>query len=549
MRRVICIVVVLAVAAALHFSNRSTEEDANGRKGPTTRPAQPAPEQVFRFNNGAEPETLDPALMTGVPEHQIALALFEGLVSYHPKTLRPVPGVAESWTISKDGLTYTFKLRKARWSNKVRVTSADFVYAWRRVLEPATAAEYAYQLWYVKNARAYTRGEVKDFNDVGIRALKPDVLEIVLEHPTAFFLDLLAFETFMPVPRPTVEKFGDKWTRPENIVTNGPFMLKEWKLQEKIVMERSPFYWDAKNVKLDRIEAYPINNTQTALMRYQSGELDWINSLPAPRLPKLKDDPHYYKAPYLGIYFYRFNCTKKPFDDARVRKAFNLALDKAKLCKYVLNGQYDPAATFVPPMLPPYESPKGMDRDVARAKKLLAEAGYPGGKGFPRVRLLYNTSKQHEQIAVVAQNMWKETLGVDVTLENQEWKVYLKTTSALDYDIARSAWIGDYMDPNTFLDMFVTNGGNNRTGWSHPKYDELIADAAATPDMTRRLELLQEAEGILINEEMPVMPVYYYSNLSLRRPEVKGFYSNPRDLHPFKYIYIGAPPVEMRPAP
>jgi oligopeptide transport system substrate-binding protein len=543
MRRVIWILVVLAAAGAIYWAQPPEAGQEGGPKGAAT------PRQVFRFNNGAEPETLDPARMTGVPEHQLALALFEGLVSYDPKTLRPVPGVAESWTVSPDGRVYTFTLRLTQWSNGAPVTARDFVYAWRRVLEPETASEYAYQLWSVENARAYSEGRLKDFGEVGIRALKPNLLEVTLEQPVAYFLDLAAFATLMPVHRATVEKFGDRWTRPEHIVTNGPFVLKAWEPQERIVLERNPRYWDAAEVKLERIVAYPITNAQTALMRYQSDELDWINALPPARLPKLKSHPDYHKAPYLGTYFYRFNCTRKPFDDARVRLAFNLALDKERLCRYVLHEQYEPATTFVPPMLPPYESPQGLGHDPDLAQKLLAEAGYPDGAGFPRVTLLYNTSKQHEDIAVVAQNMWKETLGVEVTLVNQEWKVYLKTVSALDYDLARSAWIGDYMDPNTFLDMFVTGGGNNRTGWGHARYDALIAEAASTPDLMRRLELFQEAEALLIRDEMPVMPVYYYSNLSLRRPEVRGFHGNPRDLHPFKHLSIGPPAVEMRSAP
>ncbi|MFH1730813.1 MAG: peptide ABC transporter substrate-binding protein [Planctomycetota bacterium] len=499
--------------------------------------AAPAP-RMFTFNNGAEPETLDPALMTGVPEHNLAMSLFEGLVTYHPKTLLPAPGVAGSWKISKDKRTYTFRLRESAWSNGDPVTSKDFVYAWRRTLEPATAAEYAYQLWYIKNARAYTNGKLKDFSKVGVRAPDAQTLEVTLEHPTAFFLGLLAFETFMPVHRGCVEKHGERWTRPENIVSNGPFVLDKWLPQDRIVMRKNPRYWDAKSVQLDGVVAYAIADQNTALLRYRAGELHWIDSLPVPLVPKLMKRPDYHKAPYLGTYFYRFNCTRKPFNDARVRKAFNLALDKKTLCKFVLHGQYEPATVFVPPMIPPYKSPDGLAYDPRRAAELLAEAGYPGGRGFPRVTLLYNTSQQHEQIAVVAQNMWKKALGVEVNLINQEWKVYLSTMNKIDYDIARSAWIGDYMDPNTFLDMFVTGGGNNRTGWSNERYDKLIESAAGEPDTAKRLELFREAEDILINRELPIMPVYFYSNLSLRRASVRGFHPNPRNLHPCKYIDI-----------
>ena len=510
---------------------------------PAAGPAEAATPagKVFAFNNSAEPETLDPALMTGVPEHNLAMSLFEGLVTYHPKTLLPAPGVAESWKVSKDKRTYIFKLRKSLWSNGDPLTSQDFVYAWRRVLEPKTAAEYAYQLWHIKNARAFTKGTLTDFTKVGIRAPDAHTLKVTLEHPTAYFLGLLAFETFMPVHEGCVEKHGERWTRPGNIVSNGPFVLDKWLPQDRIIMKKNPRYWDAKSVKLDGVAAFAITNQNTALLRYRTGELHWVNALPLPLIPNLKKRPDYRKAPYLGTYFYRFNCTRKPFNDPRVRKAFNLALDKTTLCKFVLHDQYEPATSFVPPMIPPYKSPKGLAYDPKRAAKLLAEAGYPGGRGFPRVTLLYNTSKQHEQIAVVAQNMWKKNLGITVNLLNQEWKVYLNTLNKIDYDIARSAWIGDYMDPNTFLDMFVTGGGNNRTGWSSKRYDKLIKAAAGEPDTAKRLALFRKAEDLLVNRELPIMPVYFYSNLSLRSPSVKGFYGNPRDLHPCKYIRLEPP--------
>ena len=262
--------------------------------------AAPAP-KMFAFNNGAEPETLDPALMTGVPEHNLAMSLFEGLVTYHPKTLLPAPGVARSWKISKDKRTYTFRLRESAWSNGDPVTSNDFVYAWRRVLEPATAAEYAYQLWYIKNARAYTRGKLKDFSKVGVRAPDAQTLEVTLEHPTAFFLGLLAFETFMPVHRGCVEKHGERWTRPGNIVSNGAFVLDKWLPQDRVVMKKNRRYWDAKRVQLDGVVAYAIADQNTALLRYRTGELHWIDSLPVPLIPKLMKRPAYRTAPYLGL--------------------------------------------------------------------------------------------------------------------------------------------------------------------------------------------------------------------------------------------------------
>lgn len=491
-------------------------------------------EKVFRFNNGAEPETIDPALMTGSPEITLAEAMFEGLLGYTPGTLDPEPGVAEKWEISEDGLTYTFHLRDAKWSNGQPITAEDFIYSWRRALDPKTAAEYAYQLWYIKNAAAFTKGELKDFEQVGVKAPDPKTIVVTLENPTAFFLELVAFPTYFPVNKACVEKFGNRWTRPENIVTNGPFVMKEWRAQDKIVFERNPKYWDAKTVKLDKIVAYAIVDDNTALRRYQTGELDWLRSLPEVQTAKLKDDPEFHKIVSLGTHFYRLNCKKKPFDDPRVRQAFAMAIDRDRICKFVLHGQWDPAETFVPPMKG-YTSPAGLKYDPKKAAALLAEAGYPGGKGFPRVTLVFNTLKRHEQVAIAAQDMWKKTLGVDVNLVNQEWKVYLKTINDLDYDIGRSAWIGDYSDPNTFVDMFVTDGGNNRTGWSNKEYDALVAEAAKTADKAKRLKMLEQAESILL-KEAPILPIYFDMNLGLVRKTVLGFKDNARNRHPFKHL-------------
>jgi oligopeptide transport system substrate-binding protein len=499
-----------------------------------------AADQTFRFNNGAEPETLDPAKMTGVPEHRLAMALFEGLVVYHPQTLDPQPGIAERWDVSSDGLVYTFHLRKSLWSNGDPLTARDFAYSWRRALAPDTAAEYAYMLWPIRNARGFTEGTINDFAEVGVRVVDDHTLEVTLAHPTAYFLDLVAFETYMPVHRGCIDEHGERWPRPGNIVSNGPFVLEIWKPHQRIEMAANPNYWDAKTVRLDRIVALPISNENTALRAYKEGRIDWLSSMPSAAIAKLKERKDFHVSPYFGTWFFRFNCTRKPFDDPRVRMAFNLAFNKVELCKYVLQEQYEPARSFVPPMLSDYDPPRGPAFDPKRAAKLLAEAGYPGGRGFPRVTLLYNTNKRNKEVATVAQQAWKKHLGVEVNLLNQEWKVYLQTTNRLEYDIARSAWIGDYMDPNTFLDMFVTDGGNNRTGWSNAEYDRLIVAAAREVDAAERAGLFRKAEQLLVQEELPVMPVYYYANLSLRHPRLRGFWSNPRDLHPFKYIWMAA---------
>ena len=501
-----------------------------------------ADRQVLLFNNGSEPKTLDPALMTGVPEHTVALALFEGLTTLHPKTLQPVPGVAERWETSPDGRTYTFHLRQTAWSNGAPLTAHDFVYAWRRALEARTAAEYAYMLFCIDGARAFNEGKAAA-EDVAVRALDARTLEVRLEHPVAYFLELTAFATYSPLHAPCIAEHGDRWTRPEHIVTNGPFTLAEWSQQQVIVARKNPRYWDAARVRLAEVHILPIDDAETALKKYLNGEIHWTRDIPAQKVPAVAHLDGFRYAPELGTYFYRFNVTRRPLDDVRVRKALALAIDRESIVRYLLRGGQRPARSFVPPILPPYEPVDGPRHNPERARKLLADAGFPDGRGFPKLRLLYNTSETHKLIAEAVQHLWWTHLGVRIELLNQEWKVYLDSVSRLQYDIARSAWIGDYGDPNTFLDMFVTGGGNNRTGWSHARYDELIRMAAREVDSARRVALLQEAEGLLVRDEMPIVPIYFYVNTVLVRPTVLGVWDNARNVHPFQYVAIAAEPA------
>ncbi|MEW5947545.1 MAG: peptide ABC transporter substrate-binding protein, partial [bacterium] len=499
-----------------------------------------APEQVFTFSNGTEPETLDPGKMTGIPEANIALALFEGLVALDHRTLAPVPGVAERWEVSDDGKVWTFFLRKnARWSNGDPVTAHDFHYSWKRVLEPETASRYAYQAYYIRNGAAYNRGDLKDFRQVGVKVVDTYTLRVELENPTPFFTDIAAFHTLFPVHKKTVEKYGDRWTRPENMVSNGPFLLKDWKPRDRVVVVKNHTYWDAGAVKLEKVVILATEDENTAFNMYEAGETEWIRTVPLPQIPRLKDKrKDFHITPFLGIYYYLFNTTRKPLDDTRVRKALDMAVDKAKICEYVLKAGQQPAAAFVPPGIPGYTSPPGPPYDVKRARQLLAEAGFPDGKGFPRLTILFNTHEAHKSVAEVIQQMWNQNLNVRVELENKEWKIYLKERETLNYDIARAGWIGDYVDPNTFLDMFVTGGGNNNTGWGLKRFDDLIAAAAGTFDPGERAKIFREAENILINEQMPVMPIYYYVNMNMIKPWVKGFHFNVRDYHTLKGVYI-----------
>ncbi len=494
-------------------------------------------EADFTFVNGPEPETIDPPLVTGSVESRIVRALFEGLTSYNPKDLSPTPGVAKEWKITNDGLKYTFFLRRSTWSNEEPLTTKDFVYSWKRALQPETAADYAYQLYYIKNAKGFNEGTLDDFNQVGVKAIDDYTLEVTLESPTPFFLNLTSFPTLLPVNKNCLERFGDSWTKPANIVTNGSFLLERWDINQHVIMKKNPLYWDAESVTFNTVKALSIENINTGFNIYESGNADLVSTVPLPLVDVLSKRSDFHSNTYLAAYFYRFNVTKPPFNDVRVRKAFNYAINKESIVKYVTKGGEAPARTFIPNGMPGYTSPKGLAYDPKKARELLADAGYPNGKGFPTVELLYNTSESNKDIAEVLQQMWKKELNIDVTILNQEWKVFLNTTKNLNYQMCRSSWIGDYVDPNTFLDMFVTNNGNNRTGWSNNEYDTLIKKAAVTGNSEERLSILQKAERILIEEELPIMPIYFYVSHNMYRENIRGIYPNILNIHPLKHIY------------
>ncbi|MDQ3623925.1 MAG: peptide ABC transporter substrate-binding protein [Verrucomicrobiota bacterium] len=497
------------------------------------------------FLNGAEPETLDPALITGQLEGRIAYALFEGLASFD-QTGTARPGVAERWDISADGRVYTFHLRKeAKWSNGEPVTSVDFLQSWQRTLQPATAAEYAYQLHYVVNARAYNEGKLTDFTQVGLRAPDPHTFEVTLENPTPFFIDLCAFATLLPVHMPSVRRWeerGESFTKPGRLIGNGAFVLTEWRLFDRIRVRKNPHYWNYNNVGMQSIDILPAARPMTAFNFYATGAADLMMDkglAPTPLMEELKKRPDFHSAPFLGNYFLRFNVTRKPFDDVRVRMAFSIVIDKELIVTKITKAGELPADSLTPPDTAGYYPPPGPRRDVARAKQLLAEAGYPGGKGFPIVYYLYKgDSDLDRDIAVELQGMFGEHLGVQIQLRPQEWKVYLNSLSQLDYDLCRSSWVGDYKDPNTFLDMFVTGGGNNRTGWSSPRYDELIAAAGVELDREKRFAIFQEAEKILISNEAPICPLYYYVGIQFYdASRLGGIEANLTDEHPLKSMF------------
>lgn len=495
------------------------------------------------FINGAEPEVLDPALITAQSTGRIAYALFEGLTSFDERA-QPKPGVAERWEVTPDGLHYTFHLREgALWSNGDPVTSDDFVYAWRRVLLPETASEYASQLYPIRNAQAFNEGKLGDFSEVGVRAMNPRTLEVFLENPTPYFPDLCAFTTYLPVHRPTVEAHADWASRPAHFVGNGPFLLKEWRLFDRVRLLKNSGYWNADSVALKSIDILPSAKASTAFNFYSTGQADLMMDkglAPTPLMAELKKRKDFHASPFLGTYFIRFNCKKAPFSDPRVRQAMALVVDRRILVEKITRAGETVAASFVPPGTGHgYEPPAGLERNPEKARSLLADAGFPNGKGFPVFEYLFKgDSDMDRDLAVELQGMFERELGIKMQLKAQEWTVYLASQSALDYDLCRSSWVADYNDPNTFLNMFVTGDGNNRTGWGMNRYDELIAGAAKEPDGSKRFALFREAEEILVSREVPICPLYFYVGIQFYDPErLGGIVPNLLDEHPLRFVH------------
>ena len=508
-------------------------------------------EGILHYGNGAEPQGLDPHIVTGVPENHIVSALFEGLTSKNPYTLEPEPGVAQRWEISDDGLVYIFHLNpEARWSNGDTVVAADFVWSWQRALSPVMGNQNAYMLFPVKNAEEYATGKLENFNEVGIRAIDAHTLRIELNAPTPFFLQLLDHYSTFPVHRPTLEKFGKgtdrftPWTRVENLVGNGPFVLTEWKLNRRIKVQRSPTYWDRDKVRLNGVVFYPTENVATEERMFRAGQLHYTGTIPLDKIPvyKAMENSPYVNAPYLGTYYYLLNTQAAPLDDVRVRKALAKSINRRQLIDSVMHGINEPAYSITPPDTLGYFPPKLLEYDVDLARQLLAEAGYPNGEGWPGLELLYNTHEAHRKIAVALQQMWKDTLNIDITLANQEWKVYLDTVDQMNFQMARRGWIGDYVDANNFLDLFLCGGGNNSTGFCDAEFDDMVQrQAPRATSREERYAIFYAAETRLM-EAVPIIPIYTYSSNHLIHPSVKGMPSNLMDSLNLKYVWLEATP-------
>jgi len=507
---------------------------------------QLAEKQTLVRNNGSEVQSLDPHKIEGVPESNINRDLFEGLLISDVDG-KPSPGVAEKWE-NKDFKVWTFHLRKdAKWSDGTPVTAQDFVYSWQRLANPNTASPYASYLQYghIVNIDDIIAGK-KPVTDLGVKAVDDHTFEVTLSEPVPYFYKLLVHSSVSPVPKAVVEKFGDKWTQPANIVSNGSYKLKDWVVNERIVLERNTNYWDNDKTVINQVTYLPISSEVTDVNRYRSGEIDMTyNNMPIELFQKLKKEipNEVHVDPYLCTYYYEINNQKAPFNDVRVRTALKLALDRDIIVNKVKNQGDLPAYSFTPPytdgakLVEPEWFKWSQEKRNEEAKKLLAEAGFTAEKPLT-FDLLYNTSDLHKKLAIAAASIWKKNLGANVKLENQEWKTFLDTRHQGNYDVSRAGWCADYNEPTSFLNMVLSDSSNNTVHYKSPAFDKLIADTLKATDEAQRSELYSKAEQQL-DADSAIVPVYYYVNARLVKPWVGGYSGkDPMDNIHVKDLYI-----------
>ncbi|HAF6479589.1 TPA: oligopeptide ABC transporter substrate-binding protein OppA [Salmonella enterica] len=507
---------------------------------------QLADKQTLVRNNGSEVQSLDPHKIEGVPESNVSRDLFEGLLISDVEG-HPSPGVAEKWE-NKDFKVWTFHLREnAKWSDGTPVTAHDFVYSWQRLADPNTASPYASYLQYghIANIDDIIAGK-KPATDLGVKALDDHTFEVTLSEPVPYFYKLLVHPSVSPVPKSAVEEFGDKWTQPANIVTNGAYKLKNWVVNERIVLERNPQYWDNAKTVINQVTYLPISSEVTDVNRYRSGEIDMTyNNMPIELFQKLKKEiPNEVRVdPYLCTYYYEINNQKAPFNDVRVRTALKLALDRDIIVNKVKNQGDLPAYSYTPPytdgakLVEPEWFKWSQQKRNEEAKKLLAEAGFTADKPLT-FDLLYNTSDLHKKLAIAVASIWKKNLGVNVNLKNQEWKTFLDTRHQGTFDVARAGWCADYNEPTSFLNTMLSDSSNNTAHYKSPAFDKLIADTLKVADDTQRSELYAKAEQQL-DKDSAIVPVYYYVNARLVKPWVGGYTGkDPLDNIYVKNLYI-----------
>ena len=525
----------------------SSEELVENKKDSTIaeQSISQSADQVLRKGNGAEPQTLDPHKAEGVPSANILRDLYEGLITEAPDGSL-VPGAAKQWDLSPSGTVYTFQLREeAKWSNGEPLTARDFVYGFRRSVDPATGSKYSQILSSILNAEDIIKG-VKPVETLGVKALSRHRLEITLKAPTPYFLGLLTHSTTYPVYRPAVEKYGGKFARPGNLVSNGAYRLDQWIVQSHVTLERNPDYWNDSKTTIEKVTYYVIEDQSSELRRYRAGEIDWTETIPLGETAWIHQNlaDELKVSPYLGTYYYGFNLTKPPFKDNRaLRAALSMAIDREIITEKISGLGEIPAYGWVPPGVMNYTSQrfdfKSMERRqrLAEAKRLYRKAGYSENNPL-HIELRYNTSENHRKVAITVAAMWKKALGLRTELVNEEWKVFLKNRKQKQVtQVFRAGWIGDYNDAYTFAELMYSSHGINDVGYQNPHYDRLLAKASLEKQPEKRRLLLEEAERVLLSDH-PIIPIYFYVSKSLVKPYVGGFVGNVMDHHYTKHFQI-----------
>lgn len=499
---------------------------------------------TLNIHNGGDPTSLDPQKISGDWENRIDGDIFEGLVTEDPKD-NPIPGQAASWTISPDQKVYTFKLRDGiKWSDGQPVTAQDFVFAFQRLMDPKTAAQYAYLQYTIHNAEKINKGEIKDLTQLGVKAIDDKTLEITLENPTPYFLNALMHYTAYPLPKHVVDAKGDAWVKVENIVTNGPYKPVEWVPGSHVSNVKNDQYYDAKDVKIDKVNFYTLEDQSAALKRYRAGEFDILTSFPADQYEWIQKNlpGQAHVVPFLGTYYYVMNATKPPFNDKRVRQALSMAVNREVIGPKILGTGELPMYSWVPPGTANYGTPAYVSwkdepykQKVEEAKKLLKEAGY--GPDHPlKAQLRYNTNDNHKRIAVAIAAMWKP-LGVDIELYNTETKVHYDEMQRGQVEIGRAGWLADYNDPINFLNLLSTGVEMNYGRWSNKDYDALIKQGNEEIDLKKRAEIYKKAEQLALDDSAAI-PIYYYVSQNIVAPKVQGFVDNIQDIHRTRWLSI-----------
>jgi oligopeptide transport system substrate-binding protein len=502
--------------------------------------------QILHRGISPEPTDLDPHMATLTSYYTVLSAILEGLVSEDPVDLHPVPGVAESWNISPDGLTYTFYIRAgAKWSDGVPVTSQDFISSWQRVLTPSLGATNASQLYIIQGAEAFNKGD-SDFSQVGLHARDSRTLTVSLEHPAPWFLSVLSSPAWLPVPVSTIQRYGgltqrgNSWAIPGRWIGNGPFDLMSWHRGQEIIVVKSATYWDSAKVRLSEIHFHVFESIDAEERAFRSGQLHMTETIPPAKIDTYRrDSPALLRIdPLLGTFFLRVNTRRPGLNDSRIRMALALAIDREAITEKVLRGGQSAAYAFTPAGLGGYVPEEAHRKNLDDARKLLADAGHAGGAGLPQFEVLFNNSENNRLIFEAVQEMWRRDLGIQVRLMNEDLKSTEEARSTGSYELLRSSLIADYADPSAFLELWRGDNGNNFTGWSNADFDSFLFTAARTPDLSARNALYGRAESLLLREA-PVIPIYHYTHVFLIRPSVHGWNPTLLDHHPYKDVYLG----------